>query len=74
YLNPCRPQRGTWKFDRAGWAPGDLVLPWAVDVSHLLSGESSLTVGYTLDDYLNEGRGQTWAPHHWTHGYIVFFE
>lgn len=73
YLNPCRPQRGTWKFDRAGWAPGDLVLPWTVDVSHLLSSEDGLTVGYELDDYLNEGRGETWAPHHWTHGYVVFF-
>ncbi|MEM9372836.1 MAG: peptide-N-glycosidase F-related protein [Planctomycetota bacterium] len=72
YLNPCRPQRGTWKFDRAGWAPGDLVLPWSVDVSHLLSGEHTLTVGYELDEYLNQGRGQTWAPHHWTHGYVVF--
>ncbi len=73
YLNPCRPQRGTWKFDRAGWSPGDLVPPWHVDVSHLLSGQSALTVGYELDEYLNEGRGQTWAPHHWTHGYVVFF-
>src|SRR3712207_7924990 len=25
YLNPCRPQGGTWKYDRAGWAPGDIV-------------------------------------------------
>jgi len=72
YLNPCRPQRGTWKFDRAGWAPGSLVLPWAVDVSHLISEGQALTVGYALDEYLNEGRGQTWAPHHWTHAYVVF--
>ncbi|MFK7882786.1 MAG: peptide-N-glycosidase F-related protein [Phycisphaerales bacterium] len=72
YLNPCRPQRGTWKFDRAGWAPGDLVLPWTVDVSHLISNDGTLTVGYALDEYVNEGRGETWAPHHWTHAYVVF--
>jgi hypothetical protein len=27
YLNPNRPQSGTWKFSRAGWAPGDVVRP-----------------------------------------------
>lgn len=73
YLNPCRPQRGTWKFDRAGWAPGSLVLPWAVDVSHLLASGDPLTIGYALDHYLNEGRGETWAPHHWTDAVVVFF-
>jgi hypothetical protein len=73
YLNPCRPQRGTWKFDRAGWAPGDLVLPWGVDVSHLITDGGTLTVGYALDQYLNEGRGETWAPHHWTDAVVVFF-
>ncbi|MDQ2687591.1 MAG: hypothetical protein M3Y28_06965, partial [Armatimonadota bacterium] len=25
YLNPLRPQGGTWKYDRAGWAPGSIV-------------------------------------------------
>lgn len=85
YLNPCRPQRGTWKFDRAGWAPGSLVLPWSVDCSSLLNNPAqtptapatpitpiTLTVSYELDPYLNEGRGQTWAPHHWTDAVIVF--
>ena len=36
YLNPCRPQGGTWKYDRAGWAPGDVVRPWEVDISDLI--------------------------------------
>ncbi|MHC5081795.1 MAG: peptide-N-glycosidase F-related protein, partial [Planctomycetota bacterium] len=27
YLNPNRPQFGTWKFSRAGWAPGDICHP-----------------------------------------------
>ncbi len=72
YLNPCRPQRGTWKFDRAGWAPGSLVLPWRVDVSSILRDQPALTITYELDPYLNEGRGQTWAPHHWTDAIIVF--
>lgn len=72
YLNPCRPQGGTWKFDRAGWAPGDLVLPWRVDVSTVVEPGAELTIDYELDEYVNENRGQTWAPHHWTSAHIVF--
>lgn len=33
YLNPNRPQFGTWKFSRAGWAPGDVVRPWRIDLT-----------------------------------------
>jgi hypothetical protein len=33
YLNPNRPQFGTWKFSRAGWAPGDVCHPWLIDVT-----------------------------------------
>ncbi len=32
YLNPNRPQSGTWQYARAGWAPGDVVRPWWIDV------------------------------------------
>lgn len=73
YLNPCRPQGGTWKFDRAGWAPGDVVRPWAVDVSALLSGAETLEIGYDLDEYINENRGKTWSPFHLTEGHAVFY-
>ena len=73
YLNPCRPQRGTWKFDRAGWAPGALVLPWVVNASPIIIPGGQMTVSYELDPYLNEGRGKTWAPHHWTETIVVYF-
>ena len=74
YLNPCRPQGGTWKFDRSGWAPGDKVEPWIVDVQpEFLFGEG-ITITYELDEYLNEGRGETWAPHHWTDAVVVFYK
>jgi hypothetical protein len=36
YLNPNRPQFGTWQFSRAGWAPGDVVHPWWIDLSEAL--------------------------------------
>ncbi|MGV6814945.1 MAG: peptide-N-glycosidase F-related protein, partial [Phycisphaerales bacterium] len=74
YLNPCRPQGGTWKFDRAGWAPGSKVEPWIVDVQPEFVFSDTLTIEYVLDDYVNEGRGETWAPHHWTDAVVVFYK
>jgi len=42
YLNPNRPQFGTWKFSRAGWAPGDVVRPWWIDLAdHLRPGKTA---------------------------------
>ncbi|MBI4881241.1 MAG: hypothetical protein HY812_16520 [Planctomycetes bacterium] len=73
YLNPCRPQGGTWKYDRAGWAPGDVVAPWEVDVTALLLGAKRLDLGYALDDYVNEARGQSWAPTHTTESQLILY-
>ena len=68
YLNPCRPQGGTWKYDRAGWAPGDVVRSWEVAITPemLESASQKLQITYQLDDYVNEARGKTWAPSHVT--------
>jgi len=73
YLNPCRPQGGTWKYDRAGWAPGDVVRPWEVDVSHLIDSKQTLEIEYILDEYVNEDRGKTWAPTHKTEAHLVLY-
>ena len=74
YLNPCRPQGGTWKFDRSGWAPGDKVEPWVLDTQSEFKLGDTLRVEYQLDPYINEGRGETWAPHHWTDAVVVFYK
>lgn len=73
YLNPCRPQGGTWKYDRAGWAPGDVVRPWEVDVSALMGSSDELQIEYRLDEYINENRGQTWAPSHLTEAQLILY-
>jgi hypothetical protein len=73
YLNPCRPQGGTWKYDRAGWAPGDVVTPWAVDVTDLITTQRELRIEYVLDPYVNEARGETWAPFHKTESHVVLY-
>jgi hypothetical protein len=42
YLNTNRPQFGTWKYSRAGWAPGDVVRPWWIDLTpHLRPGSTA---------------------------------
>jgi len=43
YLNPNRPQFGTWQFSRAGWAPGDVVHPLWIDLSaHVRPGAEAV--------------------------------
>ena len=73
YLNPCRPQGGTWKYDRAGWAPGDVVRPWEVELTHLIGDDRKLKIGYVLDEYVNEARGKTWSPFHKTEAHLVLY-
>jgi hypothetical protein len=52
YLNPCRPQGGTWKYDRAGWAPGSVVEPWIVDVTKQIQKRSVFE--YEIEPYVNK--------------------
>ena len=73
YLNPCRPQGGTWKYDRAGWAPGDVVRPWLVEVAHEAIASGALEIGYAPDDFVNENRGQTWSPFHQVAAHLVLY-
>ncbi len=51
YLNPNRPQFGSWKFSRAGWAPGDIVWPWWIDVSPLIRPGKTAVVRYAPQAY-----------------------
>ena len=73
YLNPCRPQDGTWKFDRAGWAPGDIVRAWEIDLDQYLQ-EEFLEISYIPDDYINHTRGSTWEPFHKIEAQVIFFK
>jgi hypothetical protein len=55
YLNPNRPQFGTWKFSRAGWAPGDIVWPWWIDLTdHVVPGATA-RIDYEPHPYDFEG-------------------
>jgi len=51
YLNPNRPQFGTWKFPRAGWAPGDIVRPWWIDLTPFILPGSTAELRYEPEPY-----------------------
>ncbi len=74
YLNPCRPQKGTWKYDRAGWGPGRVTTPWCVDVTPILAKNRELTLDYRIvDDYVNENIGKGAPPTHWIDSQVIFY-
>jgi hypothetical protein len=76
YLNPCRPQGGTWKYDRAGWAPGDVVRPWIVDATEYIGAVGAdrvLKIEYELDPYVNEERGKASPPVHITQSQLILY-
>ena len=74
YLNPCRPQGGTWQYSRAGWAPGDRVWPWDIDISsHIVPGQSA-TVGYVADAYYNYTPVSGNTARHWVESQVIFYE
>ncbi len=74
YLNPCRPQGGTWKYDRAGWAPGDVVRPWDIDITGLIPAGQSGAVSYDVAPYVNAERGETNPPSHWVESQLILYK
>ena len=74
YLNPCRPQKGTWKYDRAGWGPGSITPAWEVDLDPIVAKTHELTLDYAItDEYVNEHIGKGDPPTHWVDGQVVFY-
>lgn len=73
YLNPCRPQGGTWKFDRAGWAPGDVVTPWVVDITKLVTRGQPIAIRYQIAPYTNEHVVEGDPARHWFESQIITY-
>jgi hypothetical protein len=72
YLNPCRPQGGTWKFDRAGWAPGETVLTWEIDLTPVLKPGVPLDIAYELQPYRKRTEKSAAARHSFTSQLILY--
>ncbi|RYX82242.1 hypothetical protein EON83_20480 [bacterium] len=73
YLNPLRPQGGTWKYDRAGWAPGSIVDAWTTDVSSVIKRGQSATVKYDIAPYVNENAGKGNPPFYQFEATAIFY-
>ena len=71
YLNPVRPQSGTWKFDRAGWAPGDIVTPWEIDVTGLIEPGKEARIRYRPLAWPDPG--QKIQASHWVEAQLILY-
>lgn len=51
--NPCSPQGGTWQYNRAGWCPGQSVIPWDNDITTSITAGQQVTLDYNIEPYEN---------------------
>jgi hypothetical protein len=72
YLNPCRPQGGTWKYDRAGWGPGNVVDPWDLDITPQIA-DGTATIGYTIGPYVNKTPDKGNPARQWITGQVIYY-
>jgi hypothetical protein len=72
YLNPCRPQGGTWKYDRAGWGPGDVVTPWDLDITPDLA-DGRARVSYTIAPFVNKTPDPGNPARQWITGQVIYY-
>jgi len=74
--NPCTNQQGTYLFSRAGWCPGQEVIPAFFPTTEFISAGADASIDYELQDYVNRlntgynNSGHT-EPHYRLHGYFV---
>lgn len=73
YLNPCRPQFGTWIFSRAGWCPGAVAEPWEIELDRPLNVGDSVTLSYTAEPYTNFNIVDGNPARHWVESYLVLY-
>ena len=51
--NQCSPQNGTWQYDRAGFCPGDKVIPQDFGLLDFVYPGETIKLDYILEDYFN---------------------
>jgi hypothetical protein len=54
--NPITNQRGTWRYSRAGWCPGDMVQPYVEPLGNAFAPGATHTVSYDVESYVNTCR------------------
>lgn len=74
--NPCDDQSGSWLFNRAGWCPGQEVIPFVVNTSSAATAGASVSLDYELQAYtnlLNTGYNNSThtEPYHKIYSYFI---
>jgi hypothetical protein len=75
-VNPCSPQNGTWQASRAGWCPGQDVIPWEWDLDEKFTPGEDIKLDFVLQEYTNlldtgyNGSTHT-EPHYRCHTYLI---
>lgn len=75
-VNSCANQLGTWLFARAGWCPGQEVIPAIFNTTSEIAAGQSFDFDYELQDYTNlrntgyNGSSHT-EPHYRIHSFFV---
>lgn len=74
--NTCTNQSGTYTASRAGWCPGQEVIPITNSMTALVTAGQNITVGYALQSYtntLNTGYngGSHTEPYMRIHAYLI---
>ncbi len=72
YLNPVRPQSGTWKFDRAGWAPGDVVSSWEIPISPASLEKGIIRLAYSPSLFKLK-KDQKLQASHWVASQLIYY-
>jgi hypothetical protein len=73
YLNPDRPQPGTWQYSRAGWCPGARVDPWTLDISALTVPGHAIPLTYTADAYTDTTIDQGNPARQWVASQLISY-
>ncbi len=74
--NSCANQLGTWLFARAGWCPGQEVIPAIFNTTSEVGAGQTFNFDYELQDYTNlrntgyDGAGHT-EPHYRIHSFFI---
>ena len=74
YLNPCRPQGGTWKYDRAGWGPGDIVTPWVLDITSDLPKSGDAVLRYEIQPFVNQTPDHGNPARHIIEAQVIYYK
>ena len=72
YLNPYRPQSGTWKFSRSGWCPGATVYPIEINITDdVKNGE--VNISHITEKYIHLSSYKKYEGEHFISRAVIVY-